>query len=293
VSGVSRVSGVLPPGLEPGGRFHEWNPEPTAFVACDLDGTFLGADDHPHPESLAAALVTLAAGIRFGFATGRLPAGIPLAPFAGVAAAGPHIAHNGAQVIAGSVPEAEAVWPLAEQQVLALGELCAELGLYGEFYQGSRMLVSTFDDRAEESWRTITGPPDGLVSDRWPGVAITKATLIAFDPIDADAAILRVQALGLTAEASTAPIFPGALIVNATAPGVSKGTALQHVLQAVGLPAQSAVAIGDGLNDLTMFELVGTAVAMANAPDAVRRRAHLVAPVGNGVAVALRALAAG
>ncbi|SMH50431.1 hypothetical protein SAMN06295885_3535 [Rathayibacter oskolensis] len=284
------MSPVLPPGLRPGGRFGEWEARPTAFVACDLDGTFLGPDERPRPEALAAARRAMLAGVRFSFATGRLPSGIPLALVEGTGADGPHIAHNGAQVLAGSVPGLDALWPLDDGQVGALAVLCADLGLYGEFYQGSQLLVTHLDRRAEPSWRAVTGPPDTLLSDRSSGAAIAKATLIAFDPIDSDAALHAARALGVTAEVSTAPIFPGALIINVTAPGVSKGSALSHVLRMLDVPASSAVAIGDGLNDLTMFDLVGTAVAMSEAPDVVHRHAHLVAPTGDGVAVALRAL---
>jgi len=52
------------------------------------------------------------------------------------------------------------------------------------------------------------------------------------------------------------------------------------------------VAIGDQDNDLTMFEVAGLAVAMANAPPAVRAAADVIAPSNDegGVAWALREL---
>jgi Cof subfamily protein (haloacid dehalogenase superfamily) len=280
----------VPPGLVAGGRFHEWSPLPTRFVACDLDGTFLGEDEQPLPEVLAATIAALEAGIGFSFATGRLPAGLPTHSLTHLSGFGPHITHNGAQIVGGSQPSStDAVWPLNPAQVKGLVELCEDLGLYGEFYEGQRMLVSVADPRAEESWRSITGYPDATMAEWDASRAITKATLVAFDPIDAESGLARVRSLDTVAEVSTAPIFPGALIVNVTAPAVGKGAALVHVLGALGIPLGAALAIGDGLNDLSMFRIAGTAVAMENAPDAVKQMAHLVAPAGTGVGVTLRA----
>ena len=287
---MSAAPRSVPLGLVAGGRFDEWRPQPVRFVACDLDGTFLGADEHPLPEVLAATVAALETGIGFSFATGRLPAGLPTSALAHYSLFGPHITHNGAQVIGGSRPgDTDAVWPLRPAQVAGLVALCGELGLYGEFYERQRMLVSAADPRAEESWRTITGYPDAVMAEWDNSHTITKATLVAFDPIDADHGLARVRALGTMAEVSTAPIFPGALIINVTAPAVGKGSALMHVLGALGIPCGAALAIGDGLNDLSMFRVAGTAVAMANAPEVVKQMAHLVAPAGTGVGVTLRA----
>lgn len=287
---MSVTSRSVPPGLVAGGRFDEWSPLPTRFIACDLDGTFLGADEKPHPEVLSATIAALEAGIGFSFATGRLPAGLPTRLLGHFSLFGPHITHNGAQIVGGSRPGAtDAVWPLDPAQVAGLVELCEELGLYGEFYEGQRMLVSVADPRAGESWRTITGCPDATMAEWDPSRTITKATLVAFEPIDADSALARVQSLRAAAEVSTAPIFPGALIINVTAPAVGKGSALMHLLGALRIPLGAALAIGDGLNDLSMFKVAGTAVAMENAPDAVKQMAHLVAPAGTGVGVTLRA----
>jgi len=46
---------------------------------------------------------------------------------------------------------------------------------------------------------------------------------------------------------------------------VSKGTALEHVTEALGLVPDEVVAIGDSENDVSMFERVGESFALANA----------------------------
>ena len=48
--------------------------------------------------------------------------------------------------------------------------------------------------------------------------------------------------------------------------GVTKGSAITSVLAQLGLSATDAIGIGDSWNDVEMFEVVGTPVAMGNAP---------------------------
>ncbi|MFB8277139.1 HAD family hydrolase [Nocardia colli] len=52
--------------------------------------------------------------------------------------------------------------------------------------------------------------------------------------------------------------------------GVSKGWALERLRQALDVPSEATLAIGDGYNDREMFRWAAHSVAMANAPAAVR-----------------------
>jgi HAD superfamily hydrolase (TIGR01484 family) len=58
--------------------------------------------------------------------------------------------------------------------------------------------------------------------------------------------------------------------LDLTPPGVSKASALEALRRQLGVYPDHTVAIGDGFNDISMFEWAGTATAMGNAPDAVR-----------------------
>src|SRR5712691_6017476 len=59
-------------------------------------------------------------------------------------------------------------------------------------------------------------------------------------------------------------------------PGISKGTALRAMLEALGVGVGEVVAVGDNWNDLEMIEAAGLGVAMADAPEEVRARADHV-----------------
>lgn len=61
-------------------------------------------------------------------------------------------------------------------------------------------------------------------------------------------------------------------ILDVTAAGVSKGSALRRLAAARGLAAAEVMAIGDNLNDQGMLEFAGLPVVMGNAPADLKRR---------------------
>jgi len=58
--------------------------------------------------------------------------------------------------------------------------------------------------------------------------------------------------------------------------GVTKGSAITSVLAQLGMPATDAIGIGDSWNDVEMFEVVGTPVAMGNAAPELQKLAGRV-----------------
>lgn len=58
--------------------------------------------------------------------------------------------------------------------------------------------------------------------------------------------------------------------------GVTKGAAITEMLALLGLDAADAVGIGDSWNDVEMFEVCGTAVAMGGADPELQAKADLV-----------------
>ncbi|WP_237261098.1 Cof-type HAD-IIB family hydrolase [Thiomicrorhabdus immobilis] len=62
--------------------------------------------------------------------------------------------------------------------------------------------------------------------------------------------------------------------------GVSKGHALQMILQQSGILPEEVMALGDGMNDLEMLQLAGHGVVMANASDTVKSQLPYL-PIAN------------
>ncbi|MGM9924250.1 MAG: Cof-type HAD-IIB family hydrolase [Bacillus sp. (in: firmicutes)] len=74
------------------------------------------------------------------------------------------------------------------------------------------------------------------------------------------------------------------------AKGVSKGEAVKRLSALLDFPLESTVAIGDNHNDVSMFDIAGTSIAMGNATDDIKRRATVVTDVNDcdGLAKAIR-----
>lgn len=77
-----------------------------------------------------------------------------------------------------------------------------------------------------------------------------------------------------------------------TAAGVTKGVALRRMAEFLGIPLKQVMAVGDGENDMSMFEVAGLGLAMGNAPEVVRRAADWVVPTNDedGLVAAIRLL---
>jgi hydroxymethylpyrimidine pyrophosphatase-like HAD family hydrolase len=84
----------------------------------------------------------------------------------------------------------------------------------------------------------------------------------------------------------------GLRLVEATAHGVSKGSALAGLAGRLGVVAAGVVAFGDMVNDLPMLAWAGTSYAMANAHPDVLAMADRVIPANDedGVAMVIEQL---
>ena len=92
-------------------------------------------------------------------------------------------------------------------------------------------------------------------------------------------ALERVEALAVAVREAALPVHAvqsEPTYLEFLPPGISKGSALCVVLDALGVEAGEVIAVGDGWNDVEMIEAAGLGVAMASAPDGVRARADHV-----------------
>jgi Cof subfamily protein (haloacid dehalogenase superfamily) len=77
--------------------------------------------------------------------------------------------------------------------------------------------------------------------------------------------------------------------LDVTAPDANKGAGIAALAGSFGVPLEDTAAIGDQANDLPMLARAGLAIAMGNAPDAVKAKAHHVSRANDedGVAWAI------
>lgn len=88
------------------------------------------------------------------------------------------------------------------------------------------------------------------------------------------------------------PTYSAPTYLEMTSAGINKGSALKQLAAYLHIPVERILVIGDSLNDTSMFEIAGMAVAMGNAPEEVKAAAKLIAPSNdeNGVVWVLREL---
>jgi hydroxymethylpyrimidine pyrophosphatase-like HAD family hydrolase len=282
----------LPRHVLPGGRFAAWRPQRPRYVVCDVDGTLVGPQVHATDEVVAAVARAQGAGIRVGFATGRMRDAVgSLATQLG--AVGPHVLHNGAEVRAEG--HTIASWTIAPAQVDSLLALArGRDDAYVEIYTECRYLVSALDERARPHWTVLGRGPDGVIRSAadLDGEPVLKATFAAFEESAVAPLIAGIGALGLLAGPAGSPRTPDLRYVNATDPAADKGRALAEAAAHLGLELAAVAAVGDAHNDLSMLAVAGTAIAMGQADAEVRAAAHLIVPDvdAHGVAVALDAV---
>lgn len=283
--------GTLPvrPGAPfgPGGRFAAWAPSSPRFVALDVDGTLLSRNGCVAAPVTAAVERCHAAGLRLGLTTGRSAAACE-GLIADLALPGPHVFHNGAEVRYGGRTR---ISPLPDRAVTGVREVARAHGVYAELYTSDGFWVSDAREALRPHWATMGAEPAGPAG-RCPPADVFKATVVTFPADDVATVIDELRRVGAHVEPSFAHVVPDATFLNVTAPGAHKGSAVMQVAATADLSDRAIVAIGDGPNDVSMFCAVGTAIAMGNAPDAVRGAAHLVAPTleDHGVARALNRL---
>jgi Cof subfamily protein (haloacid dehalogenase superfamily) len=276
-------------GLQPGGRFDEWRRPPVRGVFLDVDGTSLGEHEEPTDAFVDACRAVRVRGATLAFATGRPPAGVEVVR-ARTGSRGVDVVHNGALVLDGGAVVGG--WPMSADAAAPIARWCLDAGAYAEFAVGSDFLVSDTREEARPAWGDIAGGPDGVVA----GVDLTaaetyKITIYAFEPEHGRGAVALGKEFGLHVDPSTAPLFPGVNILNLTAPGISKGGGVEWAARRAGIPARELLVVGDSGNDISMFEIAGTAVAMGQASDEIKVAAHLVTESfdDDGCALALNA----
>jgi hypothetical protein len=182
----------------------------------------------------------------------------------------------------------QALPPRAAQRLI---ELSRKHDLFLEIYAHDFYFIEQDGPLAKQQQEKLQIKP--LITDLMSLVSrikIVKAQLLAVDQEEKRRADLITQKMKELCKMSwsldpTNNIRFG----NAISRYVSKGSALRDILDYQGISADQTIAIGDSFNDLPVFEVVGTKVAMGHAPPSLKELADWVAPPveEDGVAAAI------
>ena len=260
------------------------------LIALDLDGTLLNSKKEISPRTRAAIDAALAKGVRVALASGRSRRGImhvaeelELEKKHGLI-----VAWNGAHV------EDLTSHEVLHQRTLPQGievELC-------DYAKAHDMAIMTYD---REGMSISETPEDEYivyeaVSNRIPQRKVESLPaeityplnkmLLTFHPSRLAALEPEMQAnfQGRIDVYHSEPYFLEAMPLNCT-----KATALEMLLDKLGMTRENLMVCGDSGNDLAMIRFAGLGVAMANADEDVKAQADFVSASNDedGVAVAI------
>jgi Cof subfamily protein (haloacid dehalogenase superfamily) len=270
------------------------------LLALDLDGTTLGPGLEIQPAVAAAVAAAQARGIYVTLATGRMfGATLPYARHLNIST--PVICYQGAAIrdpVSGELYmhvgmpgdlAAEAIEMLLADGIFVIAyiderlwvaEHRPELDLYLQWHPEGAEVVVARDlaavvgsslERLLAQGEAVATPELAARAGNHPP---TKLLFLADSPIvEREVARLAAHFDGRLSVVRSHVIF-GEL----TAPGISKGAALEMLAARLGVPREQVVAIGDQANDLPMIEWAGLGLAMGNAIPEVRAAADAVIP---------------
>ena len=263
------------------------------LLVMDIDGTLLGKDGTISAKDGEALARARNLGIKVSLGTGRVPQACSRI-ISRLSLDDYHIFFDGALVSNPGNGEEVYVKPISEELVRQIVEFTHrnEIDINIDLYSATHYFVE------RETWATDIRrqffniqPTIIDFAKYWSKERIIKGTLVvrsAEEKAKADSFCHKFKN-SLSFSLTKTPAYPEVDFINVLAPDVSKGKALEALASFLGISLTEVIAIGDGVNDISILSLAGLAVAMGNASDEVKAVAdHVTLDVDhNGAAVAI------
>jgi Cof subfamily protein (haloacid dehalogenase superfamily) len=262
------------------------------LLALDLDGTLLRHDQRVDDRDVAAIAELQAAGVTVTIVTGRLHSGATGAARA-CAIEGAIACIEGSHLV-----------ELATSRTLVHHGMSDDVAAtVRTAFTGHGLTSFVFDaggihhDHAGAPYARYvsTWSPNLRLVEQdsvWQTVPLAAVAVGDEAAVAAAHGVLRGHADQLFSVSFSVSAVPGKHVLLVRTAGPTKGTALTELCRLAGCSLAEAVAVGDWLNDVPMFEVAGRSFAMGSSPDAVCAKATDVlarpAGAGGGIAEAIR-----
>ncbi len=247
--------------------------QPIALVVSDIDGTLVNRAKELTPRARAAIEALKARGIGFTVTSARPPVGLrSIVERLGIAVAVSAV--NGGAIIRPDLSIIEEKLLSPEASALAV-KLLRENGIDAWLFTNDAWYIRDPSwDHVEHETRTIGQAPT-VVEDFEPGLLSRCLKIVG--ACNDHAHLAAVEGIVQAALAGTALATRSqAYYLDVTHPKANKGEGVLSLAQALGIPPQAVMTIGDGANDVPMFAKSGFSVAMGNATEAVKSQALAV-----------------
>lgn len=248
---------------------------PVRLIVADLDGTLLTSDHVVSPFTEAAIRAAQARGVLFTVATGKtFPSTVALIRQFNITI--PLICGNGTQVFA---PDGSLVYedPIPLDYALEAIGMAEARGFTPVVYAANGLLATVHDANIAELLVHHEPLPD-LVND-W--ATALRGRYRPFKMVlmhqDHDLVSRFCDDLWRAFDGRAQIVRSGlASVVEVMPAGVTKGTALAHLVEHLGLDVRDVLCLGDNCNDLDMIRRAGIGVAMRHSPAEVRAAADYI-----------------
>ena len=260
------------------------------LLISDVDGTLVTADKVLTSASVEASRKLAAAGVKLSLISARPPRGL-MYVVGPMDLSLPFAAFNGGAIVApdGTLLES---YPLPRDFAEVALRILADRKVDAWVFAGDDWLLDNIaDPNVAREQRTVRFAPH-VVAD-FAGIAepIGKVVGVSNDHgllDDCEDAIRK--ALAGTASVSRSQAY----YLDISSLAATKGQGVAALCDRIGTPLARTAVIGDMYNDLSMFDVAGLAIAMGNAPDAVKARAqrHTLSNAEDGFAAAVDDLVA-
>ncbi len=260
------------------------------LLVLDVDGTLVGQGAYPTPRVAEAIMEAQQKGIAIALGTGRASEAC-YHILNKLNLNGLHIFFDGAAIVdwpSHDIISLQALPPRAAERLI---ELSREYDLFLEIYAHDFYFIEKEGELAEHQKQKLQIQP--LVTDLKSLVGrikIVKGQLLATNAEQKRRADIVTREMDSFCKMSWS-LDPSNNIYfgNAISRFVSKGDALREMTDYLGIDLRQTLAVGDSFNDVSIFEVAHTKVAMGHAPDGLKQLADWVAPsvTEDGVAAAI------
>jgi Cof subfamily protein (haloacid dehalogenase superfamily) len=258
------------------------------FVISDVDGTLVNNAKKLTQPTIDAVAKLQAAGVPFTIISARPPSGIAFLVEA-LKPTGPIAAFNGGTIIApdGSIVERHTLdRGVVEKSFAIAGASAATPWVFA----GGRWHIVDPDNPHVPHEVLASAQQPVIETDMTPLYGeVDKLTWVSDDP----ALLHDLQAQMRDAIGDAATIgMSQTYYLDLTNPVANKGEGVATLARTAGVELADVAVLGDQFNDVPMFERAGMAIAMGQAPDAVKAKAGYISTSNNddGVAHAIETI---
>ncbi len=248
------------------------------LLVVDVDGTLVDKNGAISAEDERALAKAATSGVRVSLSTGRV-----IKACQGIinrfCLDGYHIFFDGALVSDPAQSKELYSQPIKKEVVRQAVEFARRNDIYLELYSAERFFAERENWSDDVHYRFFgVAPTIANFGDIWERERIMKAELVVHNPEERNKAEIFQNEFNHSLRFSIArsPAFPEIDFINIIDPAVSKGEALKALASFLGVSINEVIAIGDGLNDISLLEAAGLAVAMGNAFPEVKKVADFI-----------------